>query len=128
VAFINVFFRPFIGDVENALSLFACIENIALIFLFCMMIYFYQKPSNANQKIIIFSLLFVFTLYSLVGLTTPVLGAAVRYKAPALPFLLISIFLLCDFTKFKLRLKRVSKHFNKQQNSNKLSVNTSAKH
>jgi hypothetical protein len=128
VAFINVFFRPFIGDVENALSLFACIENIALIFLFCLMIYFYQKPSYADQKIIIFSLLFVFTLYSLVGLTTPVLGAAVRYKAPALPFLLISIFLLCDFTKFKLRLKRVSKHFNKQQNSNKLSVNTSAKH
>ena len=128
VAFINVFFRPFIWDVENALSLFACIENIVLILLFCMMIYFYQKPSNANQKIIIFSLLFVFTLYSLVGLTTPVLGAAVRYKAPALPFLLISIFLLCDFTKFKLGLKRVSKHFNKQQNSNKLSANTSAKH
>ncbi len=117
-AFINVCFRPFIWDVENAFSLLACIENILFILLIVMMIYFYQKPLIANQRIIIFSLLFVFTLYTLVGLTTPVLGAAVRYKVPALPFLLISIFLLCDFAKLKLRLqlliKPLDKQFNKQ--------------
>jgi hypothetical protein len=117
-AFINVCFRPFIGDVENAFSLLACIENILFILLVIIMIYFYRKPSATSQRIIIFSLLFVFTLYTLVGLTTPVLGAAVRYKVPALPFLLISIFLLSDYAKLKVQIKLwtrpLSKQFNKQ--------------
>jgi hypothetical protein len=108
-AFMNVFFRPFIFDVENFFSLFACIENIALMLLFIFMIWKYKKPESSIQSVIIFSFLFVFTLYTLVGLTTPVLGAAVRYKVPALPFLLISIFLLIDFTKYKVYFNLINK-------------------
>jgi len=98
-AFINVSFRPFIFDIENTFSLLACIENIIFIFLIFSISFLYCKPNQDSIKIIIFSLLFVTTLYSLVGITTPVLGAAVRYKVPAIPFLLISVFLFYDFTK-----------------------------
>jgi hypothetical protein len=83
----------------------ACIENLLFILLFITLIFRFKKPEISNQTIIIFSMLFVFTLYTLVGLTTPVLGAAVRYKVPALPFLLISIFLLYDVSKLKVPLK-----------------------
>jgi hypothetical protein len=100
-AFVNVCFRPFIFDVENVFSLMAFLENVIFIIFILLLIFLFKSPSVAHQRIIIFSLLFVFTLYTLVGLTTPVLGAAVRYKVPALPFLLISIFLFYDNLKLK---------------------------
>jgi hypothetical protein len=37
------------------------------------------------------TLLFSLTVLSLVGMTAPVVGAMVRYKAPVLPFLLLSL-------------------------------------
>ncbi len=98
-AFINVFFRPFIFDVENIFSFLACIENILFVCLLIALLFIFKKPTFESQSIIVFALLFVFTLYTLVGLTTPVLGAAVRYKVPALPFLMISIFLFYDYSK-----------------------------
>lgn len=98
-AFINVFFRPFINDIENIFSLAACMENIIFIVFILLLFRFYKKPDAVSQKIIIFSFLFVITLYTLVGLTTPVLGAAVRYKVPALPFLILSLFLFFDVSK-----------------------------
>jgi hypothetical protein len=104
-AFVNVCFRPFIMDVTNIFSLLACLENISFIVFILLALYLYKKPNKASQIIIIFSLLFVFTLYTLVGLTTPVLGAAVRYKVPAIPFLLISLFLVYDLSKIKEILK-----------------------
>ena len=100
--FLNVFFRPFIFDIENLFSLLACFENILFLILIIVMFILFVKPHESGLKIIYFSLLFVFTLYSLVGLTTPVLGAAVRYKVPAIPFLMISIFLLLDFSRLEM--------------------------
>jgi hypothetical protein len=104
-AFVNVSFRPFINDIENLFSLLAAIENIILICLILTLIFYFKKPNNEAQELIIFSLLFVFTLYTLVGLTTPVLGAAVRYKVPATPFLLISLFLLFDHQKLRTSIE-----------------------
>lgn len=104
-AFINVFFRPFIFDVENLFSLFACIENCALLILIVLLIFKFKMPDEEAKHLISFSVLFVFTLYTLVGLTTPVLGAAVRYKVPALPFLLISIFLFYDYAGLQHRFR-----------------------
>ena len=107
-----------IGTIENSKSYIQLIALIsmkitlilfAIIVLFMMLFYWYKKPEIAIQKIIIFSLLFVFTLYTLVGLTTPVLGAAVRYKVPALPFLLISLFLFSDQTKLSKFISVIKK-------------------
>lgn len=106
-AFINVFFRPFIFDVENLFSLLAFLENIVFILLIISSIFLFERPQYESIKLITFSLLFVFTLYSLVGITTPVLGAAVRYKVPAIPFLLISLFLLYDYSKIKLFVESI---------------------
>jgi hypothetical protein len=103
-AFINIFFRPFINDVENIFSLLACIENLMYILFIIFVLVRFKKPEATSLKIIIFSFIFVLTLYSLVGLTTPVLGAAVRYKVPAIPFLIISLFLLYDLPKINWKI------------------------
>lgn len=108
-AFINVFFRPFIFDVENLFSLLAFIENLIFIILLIFLVFGFKQPELSKQRIVYFLMLFVFTLYTLVGLTTPVLGAAVRYKVPALPFLLMSVFLLTDFSLLKQRLNLLFK-------------------
>ena len=116
VAFVNVFFRPFIFDVDNVFSLLACFENIALFALILLMLFYFKKPSNSAAALILFSLLFVFVLYVLVGITTPVLGAAVRYKVPATPFLLMSIFLCLDMNKIVLKFTFVDKLFRRITN------------
>lgn len=98
-ALINAFFRPFIFDINNALSLLACVENVLLVLLIVFAFMFFQSPNNEQLRLIIFSLLFVFTLYALVGITTPVLGAIVRYKMPGLPLLVASLALFIDKAK-----------------------------
>jgi hypothetical protein len=109
-AVVNVFFRPFIFDVENLFSLLACIENLLIMILILSVCFVFKRPSKETAIVIMYALLFVFTLYTLVGLTTPVLGAAVRYKVPVLPFLLMSIFLLHDSDSIRSYLKFFSKH------------------
>ncbi|MFY8028365.1 MAG: hypothetical protein ACOVPB_04255, partial [Bacteroidia bacterium] len=95
-ALVNVFFRPFINDADTVFALVACLENILIMLLLFLLFFTFKRPDQHTLKTIIFSLLFVFVLFALVGITTPVIGAAVRYKVPALPFLIMSIFLLYD--------------------------------
>ncbi len=87
-AFATTFFRPFITDIHsNPLVLLSAIENIVIVLLCTLAIIFYQKPKLNDSGFFWMCLFFIFTLYVLIGLTTPVLGATVRYKIPALPFL-----------------------------------------
>ncbi len=87
-AFATTFFRPFITDIHNnPFILFSAIENIIIVLLCSLAIVFYQKPKFNDPGFFWMCIFFIFTLYVLIGLTTPVLGATVRYKIPALPFL-----------------------------------------
>ena len=54
-----------------------------------------------------FGVLFTIILFSIIGLTTLVIGAIVRYKVPAMPFLFFILLSAIDFSK-------ISKH---KQNS-----------
>ena len=40
---------------------------------------------------VVIALLFSLSIFTLTGLVTPILGAIVRYKVPALPFFLFAI-------------------------------------
>ena len=46
-----------------------------------------------------FALAFSLFLLTIIGLTTPILGAIVRYKIPALPFLILVALLFLDVQK-----------------------------
>ncbi|MBD80555.1 MAG: hypothetical protein CL840_16695 [Crocinitomicaceae bacterium] len=102
-AIANVFLRPMPWNSHNLISKLASVENIFILLLLILPVLFYKK--NGNLEIVLFSLSFVFVLFLLIGLVTPVSGALVRYKIPGLPFLFFSIYMMVDWEKFGSKLK-----------------------
>ena len=90
-------FRPFIWEANGLFSVLAAVENVFLL----VLIFFFLLNCRlkAWNEWCWFSLLFILTLALVVGLTTPVFGALVRYKMPLIPFFLILIFHLGDYQK-----------------------------
>ena len=56
---------------------------------------------NNQLRFVLFTLSFMVLLYGLIGMTTPNLGALVRYKIPVMPFLLFSILICTNFDLLK---------------------------
>lgn len=97
---INGFFRPFPNNINNLLQLFPLIENLLLYlmitYLFFKMIFLKIKINQDVKNILWNSLFFITMLFILIGISTPVIGALVRYKVPGLLFLIIVINLMYD--------------------------------
>jgi hypothetical protein len=87
-----VIFRPSLFEVKNPLMLLAAIENliIALSLLLCFY-YLVKSKFKIGHYWVLLALFFCMTVFVLTGLVTPILGAIVRYKVPALPFFLFVI-------------------------------------
>ncbi|PCI94102.1 MAG: hypothetical protein COB15_15015 [Flavobacteriales bacterium] len=100
-ALLNTVIRPFLWECNSIFVYFSALENI--IILCCIVIAFvFRKKMNEIQKnIFYFNTIFVFVLFCIIGLTTPVFGAIMRYKIPGLILLLISLLLLVDLDKIK---------------------------
>ncbi len=105
-AFFRTLFRPTIFESSNLMSLLAAVENLILCAGLIFTVTFLNKK-KIKSKWFGFSILFVIVLFTLSGLTTPVLGALVRYKAPALPFLGLILMYLIDFEKVSKLRKRL---------------------
>ncbi len=80
---INVLFRPIPTDPGGKMKYLAFIETIIL-FSFLTLSIFHRKKVSNKEKAILFSIsVFILLLSLLIGWTTPVLGAIVRYRIPA---------------------------------------------
>ena len=91
----NCLIRPWIGETENVLQVISSIENIMILLLLLAAIIFRKKKlSDAEQSLLLFSLFFAFSIFIVVGITVPILGALVRYKIAGILFLLISAVVL----------------------------------
>ena len=97
---INGFLRPFPKNINKLLQLLPLIENILLYLLFLYLSYkivFLKIELNKDVKNILWnSLFFISMLFVLTGISTPVIGALVRYKVPGLIFIIIVINLMYD--------------------------------
>lgn len=101
-ALFNVIFRPHFGDLNNMMSLAAFFENLAIwIFIIISLLFFSKKDLKINSGLLYFCISFSSILFIVTGLTTPVIGAIVRYKVPALPFFVIIFVILINNLKFK---------------------------
>ncbi len=98
VAFLTTAFRPHLLEIRNPLMLMSGIENFVILILIFLCIFFFSKKIK-NTDWICFCISITLQLFVLIGLTTPILGAVVRYKIPALPFLLIAFLLILDKEK-----------------------------
>lgn len=95
VALFNTLFRPFIWD-ATPIMLVNSIENIIFVLILVFAIIKHQTLDASQKNKLMFCLSFTMYLFLIIGWTTPVAGAIVRYKIPALPFLLIGAFLLLN--------------------------------
>ncbi|MEO9217887.1 MAG: hypothetical protein ABI315_04850 [Bacteroidia bacterium] len=99
-AITNTLTIPSIFEIDSWIKIIPAIENL-LICIGILVLPFYFKSNAEDLPIIYFCLTFTFLVFLLAGLTTPIVGALVRYKTPALPFLMIIIFLSTDKNKLK---------------------------
>lgn len=107
-AFLNSFFRPFVGIDNSFIMLPSVIENVVL-WSFSLLAIIFRAKLNRTQKLTIhFSIWFVLGVFLLTGLTTPILGAIVRYRVIALPFWGIIIAIAIDKRKLHNLSKPIS--------------------
>jgi len=101
---INVsLFRPYLWEVKNPLMLLSAIESLFLLF-FCFYILFKKNIKVLNALIqpnIIFTTVFSISFAFAVGVATFNFGTLVRYKIPLLPFFLVAIILILDYSRHK---------------------------
>ncbi|MBL4708620.1 MAG: hypothetical protein JKY48_09310 [Flavobacteriales bacterium] len=98
-AFFNVFIKPAWPTHWNMFTIIAAIEHLVYIAILSLPFLFKRKTSPGDQLLVLYSISFLIIATSIIGSTTPILGAIVRYKSPLIPFYLITIFTLIDFSK-----------------------------
>ncbi len=99
-AIARVFVRPSPFDAHSLLIGMAALENILIILVAVFCVFKMKRNSNVNNAFFWFSIFFVTCIFALIGLITPILGAMVRYKVVALPFLMfVLVSLLPNFTR-----------------------------
>lgn len=98
MAVVNALFRPFPQDVNSPFMLMAALENLLLVVLI-LAVAFRFPYGQTIHPLMGLSLAFTLVILLLTGLVTPVVGAIVRYKVPALPFLVCSLIALIDAEK-----------------------------
>jgi len=93
MALVNALFRPFPKDVSSAFMLLAVAENLLLVLLMLLVL---VRPDRqfVNHPVVWLCIAFAAVILLLTGLVTPVVGAIVRYKVPALPFLVCALLVL----------------------------------
>ncbi|HSH67337.1 MAG TPA: hypothetical protein VLB84_16450 [Bacteroidia bacterium] len=98
VAFFNTLVIPSLVHLDKTFAGFIMIENaLLLLFIICIVLFFSRKTIPLAVTLFCFS--FVILLFSLIGFTTPITGALVRYRIPGIPFLIIGFCLILDEKK-----------------------------
>ncbi len=104
-AMFNVIFKPLPWEASSSLMILAMLENWIWLVTFLYILWRPIKlPMYRRNSLLLWSV-FILLLFVLIGITTPVMGAIVRYKVPAWPF---AIVILCNFTS-ENKLKWISK-------------------
>lgn len=111
-SFFITFFRPFFFESKNPMMIMAGLENLLILALLILSIYKRDRLNREQKNLFHFLLFYAVMMFILVGMVTPVMGAMVRYKVPALGMLVASIILLGNwklllnnYPKLKKRLK-----------------------
>jgi hypothetical protein len=104
---VNTHLRPFPWKQQSFFSFILFAEKLFFIIGLVLCFIFFPRRLSTNLNKLIWSLvLFSFLVSLLVGWTTPVVGAIVRYIIPAQAALLVVILIKLDWGKLKGRLSK----------------------
>jgi hypothetical protein len=100
-ALLNTLVRPFFWECNSLFMWLSAIENIVTLGLILLALLVRNKLTLNQKNVMGLCLVFAISLFILIGLTTPVFGAIVRYKVPGMIMLMIALLLLVDLEKIK---------------------------
>ena len=107
-AIVATLFRPYLWESKKLSTLFSSFESLAFMLLTIFVLIKVGVKNTfytiLSKPIILYSLMFSIVFALFVGATTLNFGTLVRYKIPAIPFYLISLFLILYFNN-KLKIK-----------------------
>lgn len=106
-AMVHSLFRPFPWEAKNPMNLLPALENLLMILLLVLIVFFPRKIFS--PEMFGFCLTFSLLLLLVMGLTTPVLGALVRYRIAAQPFLYVALLMCIDRGKLMMKWKWLEK-------------------
>jgi hypothetical protein len=104
---INVsLFRPYLWEVKNPLMLLSAVESLVLLAITAYLLLrtnlnFFRSLSDPN---VLFCMIFSITFAFAVGVSTFNFGTLARYKIPLLPFYLIGLTLIADYSNKERKL------------------------
>lgn len=111
MAIFNVCFRP-LPILDNSLIYIPnLLENILLLILVLFVVLYRTKLNRSELSLIHFCFYFVICTFVITGFTVPVLGAIVRYKTVALPFVFAILVILIDRRLVFERFPVLKKHY-----------------
>ena len=87
---------PIIYPGGGALGILAAMENIAILLIVVLCIVYRREIARIDLPLLLCCITFFTLLALVIGYTTPVMGAVVRYRTPLLPFVLIAAILIID--------------------------------
>lgn len=103
-ALIRSLLRPYPWEAKNPLLLLPALENLLFLLLLLLVVFFFRRPEI--PQLAGFCFVFALLLLLVMGWTTPVLGALVRYRIAAQPFLFCGLLMLIDSDKLLRRFSR----------------------
>ncbi|TVR38901.1 MAG: hypothetical protein EA392_08505 [Cryomorphaceae bacterium] len=108
-AIFNTYFRPHLLEANSLTFVVSALENLFYLLLIAATIIRFKRPRGDMATMALFCVSCLIGLGLLVGLVTPVLGALVRYKIPALPFLVVlcGIVMHPSLASLSLRLQTI---------------------
>lgn len=114
MALVNSTFRPYPWKIRSPFMALSGLENLIILALIILVLFRFQSEALKNPLFYV-SISFALVILILTGLVTPVVGAIVRYKVPALPFLacgLLSLVNTASFERYALgRFPVLKKYF-----------------
>jgi len=95
-ALYTTFLGPLMAWKNGAMGLVSALETLGLLVVIALLL-LHRKPwKQVDQAFLLYCLSFCLLLALVIGWTTPVLGAVVRYRVPLLPFLLFAALAVTD--------------------------------
>ena len=109
-AWYRAYLRPDFRDMDSIFHVGLGVEAWMMVLIGTLAIIFRRKTLIPSEKVILlFCWSFVLSLGLVIGICVPILGAIVRYKVPALPFLAVGLLTLLDFDLFRSKIRAIRK-------------------
>lgn len=103
-AWYRAYLRPDVRDFDSLFHIGLGVEAWLIVLVGILALIFRRKDLIVSEKAtLLMCWSFVLSLGLIIGICVPILGAIVRYKVPALPFLVVALVTILDFNLLKGR-------------------------